>query len=72
MKLTATENAVAAVQRAAELCGNAALSRANPLERHLRDVLCARIHCRKGTPSAPPPAGPPSAPEPALDPEIAP
>lgn len=44
VKLTATENAIAVVQRAAELCGNAALSRANPLERHLRDVLCARIH----------------------------
>ena len=27
-----------------KLAGNHALSRANPLERHLRDVLCARIH----------------------------
>jgi alkylation response protein AidB-like acyl-CoA dehydrogenase len=44
VKLTVTEGAIAAVQRAAELCGNAGLSRANPLERHLRDVLCARIH----------------------------
>ncbi|SFM16860.1 acyl-CoA dehydrogenase family protein [Methylobacterium pseudosasicola] len=44
VKLTATENAIAVVQRAVELCGNAALTRANPLERHLRDVLCARIH----------------------------
>ena len=26
------------------LTGNHGLSRANPLERHLRDVLCARIH----------------------------
>ena len=26
------------------MIGNAALDRANPLERHLRDVLCARIH----------------------------
>ena len=33
-----------AVQEAVALCGNHALSRANPLERHLRDVLCARIH----------------------------
>ncbi len=44
VKLTATDNAIAVVQRAAEFCGNAALARANPLERHLRDVLCARIH----------------------------
>ncbi|QGY01914.1 acyl-CoA dehydrogenase [Methylobacterium mesophilicum SR1.6/6] len=44
VKLSVTEGAIAAVQRAAELCGNAGLSRANPLERHLRDVLCARIH----------------------------
>ena len=33
-----------AVQEAVSLCGNHALARANPLERHLRDVLCARIH----------------------------
>jgi hypothetical protein len=26
------------------LVGNPGLSRANPLERHLRDVLCSRIH----------------------------
>jgi alkylation response protein AidB-like acyl-CoA dehydrogenase len=32
------------VQLAAELAGNHGLSRRNPLERHLRDVLCARIH----------------------------
>lgn len=44
VKLTVTENAIEAVQRVSELCGNAALSRKNPLERHLRDVLCARIH----------------------------
>ncbi|MCJ2068901.1 acyl-CoA/acyl-ACP dehydrogenase [Methylobacterium sp. J-030] len=44
VKLTVTENAIAVVQGAAELCGNAALSRTNSLERHLRDVLCARIH----------------------------
>lgn len=44
VKLTVTENAIAVVQRAVEFCGNAALARANPLERHLRDVLCARIH----------------------------
>ncbi len=44
VKLTATEDAIAVVQRIAGQCGNAGLSRANPLERHLRDVLCARIH----------------------------
>ena len=48
VKLTVTENAIQAVQRVAELCGNAALSRNNPLERHLRDVLCARIHWPQG------------------------
>jgi alkylation response protein AidB-like acyl-CoA dehydrogenase len=48
VKLTVTENAIAVVQRAAELCSNAGLSRRNPLERHLRDVLCARIHWPQG------------------------
>ncbi|WP_430910176.1 acyl-CoA dehydrogenase family protein [Methylobacterium sp. sgz302541] len=48
VKITVTENAIQAVQRIAELCGNAALSRKNPLERHLRDVLCARIHWPQG------------------------
>lgn len=44
VKLTATTNAIAAVERAIELTGNPGLRRANPLERHLRDVLCSRIH----------------------------
>ena len=44
LKTTAAENAIEAVQQAVALCGNHALSRSNPLERHLRDVLCARIH----------------------------
>jgi len=44
VKTTAADNAIAAVQEAVALCGNHALSRSNPLERHLRDVLCARIH----------------------------
>lgn len=48
VKVTVSENAIELVQRAAELCGNAALSRKNPLERHLRDVLCARIHWPQG------------------------
>jgi alkylation response protein AidB-like acyl-CoA dehydrogenase len=44
VKMTVTTNAIAAVERAVELIGNPALSRANQLERHLRDVLCSRIH----------------------------
>jgi alkylation response protein AidB-like acyl-CoA dehydrogenase len=36
IKVSAAENAIAAVQDC--------VSRTNPLERHLRDVLCARIH----------------------------
>ncbi|MEI4488690.1 acyl-CoA dehydrogenase family protein [Frigidibacter sp. MR17.14] len=44
LKLTATENAIAAVERAVRLAGNHAIARHNPLERHLRDVLCGRIH----------------------------
>jgi alkylation response protein AidB-like acyl-CoA dehydrogenase len=47
-KLTVSENAIAVVQRAVELVGNPGLTRANPLERHLRDVLCARIHTPQG------------------------
>ena len=47
-KLTVTENAITVVQRVVELTGNPGLSRANPLERHLRDVLCARIHTPQG------------------------
>jgi alkylation response protein AidB-like acyl-CoA dehydrogenase len=37
-------NSIAAVQHAVEVSGNPALTRRNPLERHLRDVLCARVH----------------------------
>ena len=44
IKAVAAENAIQAVEAAVKLAGNHALSRANPLERHLRDVLCARIH----------------------------
>ena len=44
VKLTVTENAIAVVQRIVEAAGNPGLSRSQPLERHLRDVLCARIH----------------------------
>jgi alkylation response protein AidB-like acyl-CoA dehydrogenase len=44
IKTVAAENAIRAVEQAVALTGNHGLSRANPLERHLRDVLCARIH----------------------------
>lgn len=44
LKLTVTENAIQVVQRAVELAGNPGLSRTGPLERHLRNVLCGRIH----------------------------
>ena len=44
LKTVVCENAIAAVQDAVALTGNPGLSRANPLERHLRDVLCARVH----------------------------
>ncbi len=44
LKTVAAENAIDAVQAAMQLAGNHGLSRANPLERHLRDVLCARVH----------------------------
>jgi alkylation response protein AidB-like acyl-CoA dehydrogenase len=44
IKLTVTRNSQTAVERALELGGNPGLSRANPLERHYRDVLCARVH----------------------------
>ena len=44
VKLTVTNNAVAAVEDALSLTGNHGLSRSNPLERHYRDVLCGRVH----------------------------
>ena len=44
IKYLVTENAINAVQKAVAAIGNPALSRDNPLERHLRNVLCARIH----------------------------
>jgi alkylation response protein AidB-like acyl-CoA dehydrogenase len=48
VKHVVTENAIAAVQKAVALIGNPALSRSNPLERHLRNVLCGRIHSPQG------------------------
>ena len=44
MKLAVTNNAVAAVEKALEVSGNPGLSRHNALQRHYRDVLCARVH----------------------------
>jgi alkylation response protein AidB-like acyl-CoA dehydrogenase len=44
VKMTVTNNAVAAVEDALSLSSNHGLSRANPLERHYRDVLCGRVH----------------------------
>jgi alkylation response protein AidB-like acyl-CoA dehydrogenase len=44
VKLTVTNNAVAAVEDALSLTSNHGLARANPLERYFRDVLCGRIH----------------------------
>ncbi|MFN0148186.1 MAG: acyl-CoA dehydrogenase, partial [Dehalococcoidia bacterium] len=43
-KTIAANNAIAVVEGALKLVGNPGLSRHNPLERHHRDVLCARIH----------------------------
>jgi alkylation response protein AidB-like acyl-CoA dehydrogenase len=44
IKVTVTDHASRAVERAMSLIGNAALARSHPLERHYRDVLCGRIH----------------------------
>lgn len=44
IKLTVTNNAIAAVEDALSLASNHGLSRANPLERFYRDVLCGRVH----------------------------
>lgn len=43
-KLIATRAAVNAVQTAVAALGNPGLTRYNPLERHLRDVLASRVH----------------------------
>jgi alkylation response protein AidB-like acyl-CoA dehydrogenase len=44
IKTVVAENAIQAVEAALKLTGNHGLARRNPLERHLRDVLCSRIH----------------------------
>jgi alkylation response protein AidB-like acyl-CoA dehydrogenase len=43
-KVLASRAAISAVQEAVDALGNPALTRGNPLERHLRDVLCSRPH----------------------------
>ncbi|MDB5317858.1 MAG: Acyl-CoA dehydrogenase [Rhodospirillales bacterium] len=43
-KVTLAENAVRAVKIAVSLAGNHGHDRAYPLERHWRDVQCARVH----------------------------
>lgn len=69
-KFTVTSNAIDIVSEAIALVGNPGLSRRHPLERHLRNVLCSRIHTPQddtilgaagrsalaaGAPPAPPP-----------------
>jgi alkylation response protein AidB-like acyl-CoA dehydrogenase len=44
VKLVGTRAAIDAVSQAVALVGNNGLTRRNPLERHLRDVLCSRVH----------------------------
>ena len=44
VKVQIARSVIVAVQTAVAALGNAALTRHNPLERHLRDVLCVRVH----------------------------
>jgi alkylation response protein AidB-like acyl-CoA dehydrogenase len=44
VKAVACRELIAAVQEAVALVGNPGLTRANPLQRHLRDILCSRVH----------------------------
>jgi alkylation response protein AidB-like acyl-CoA dehydrogenase len=44
VKVTVTRDLIAAVELAVSLVGNAGLTRHHPLQRHLRDVLCSRVH----------------------------
>ncbi|GJF34532.1 acyl-CoA dehydrogenase [Kitasatospora sp. NE20-6] len=43
-KLLGTRAAIDAVQQAVALVGNHGLTHHHPLQRHLRDVLCSRVH----------------------------
>jgi alkylation response protein AidB-like acyl-CoA dehydrogenase len=44
VKYTTTNNDVEVAQLAVDIGGNPGLTRRQPLERHLRDALCSRIH----------------------------
>jgi alkylation response protein AidB-like acyl-CoA dehydrogenase len=44
IKYLVSRHAIEAVELALEASSNPGLNRSNPLERHYRDVLCARIH----------------------------
>jgi alkylation response protein AidB-like acyl-CoA dehydrogenase len=44
LKVQIARSVIAAVQTAVAALGNPALSRHQPFERHLRDVLCVRVH----------------------------
>ncbi|MGV9675590.1 acyl-CoA dehydrogenase family protein [Nocardia sp. NPDC003482] len=44
VKTLIARSVIAAVETAVAALGNAALTRHHPLERHLRDVLCVRVH----------------------------
>ena len=44
VKVAIARSVIAATQTAVAVLGNPALSRHNPLERHLRDALCIRVH----------------------------
>lgn len=44
VKTVAVRSAIQSMQLAVEVSGNPGLSQRNPLQRHLRNILCARIH----------------------------
>ena len=44
LKVQIARSVVAAVETAVAALGNPALTRHQPFERHLRDVLCVRVH----------------------------
>ncbi|HEV2638652.1 MAG TPA: acyl-CoA dehydrogenase family protein [Actinocrinis sp.] len=79
-KLLVTRSAVTAVQTAVTSLGNPGLTRSHPLERHLRDVQCSRVHppqddaaliafgkqaLARAAPAGAPPPTPPAHPAPA-------
>jgi alkylation response protein AidB-like acyl-CoA dehydrogenase len=43
-KVVVARNVIAVAEQAVALIGNPGLTRHNPLQRHLRDALCSRIH----------------------------